>query len=316
MVNAKRAILPGIGAVGLIAGSALYFAYRRQRREYLSRLWSGSRVVLTARGPIEYMDTGRGPVLLVSHGGGDGYDLGWFFSWPGRYRTISPSRPGYLRTPLETGPSPEEQADAFAALLDQLDIDRVAMLGVSAGGPVALQFALRHPQRCWALALISAISQPLPPLQPLLTLGLRLAPYSDFLPWLILNTPLVFCFSRSMMDQYRRAPVQMRAQFWDLERSMFPFSLRLTGLLNDLEYISSLPVYPLDRITAPTLVIHGDADTLVPFSQAEYSASRIPNARLVVLTGGDHLAFGTHHEQAESALLDFLQTHAPQSPLR
>ena len=74
------------------------------------------------------------------------------------FTVISPTRPGFGRTPLASGPTPEEAADLLAALLDELSIDQVLMFGISGGGPTSLQFALRHPNRCKALMTEVAVT--------------------------------------------------------------------------------------------------------------------------------------------------------------
>ena len=80
---------------------------------------------------------------MVLHGGPGGHDQGFAAASLARagYGVIAPSRPGYLRTPLSTGRTFEEQADALAALLDALEVDRVVPYGVSAGGPPTIHFA-------------------------------------------------------------------------------------------------------------------------------------------------------------------------------
>ena len=75
------------------------------------------------------------------------------------FRVLAWSRPGYVRTPLSVGKSYPEQADAAAALMDALGIDRAAVLGYSAGGPPAIYFAHRHPDRIWALILECAVTR-------------------------------------------------------------------------------------------------------------------------------------------------------------
>jgi pimeloyl-ACP methyl ester carboxylesterase len=71
---------------------------------------------------------------------------------------IAPSRFGYLRTPLPEDATPTAQADAYAALLDALNIPKTMIVGISAGGPSSLLFALNHPDRCSALILVSAVT--------------------------------------------------------------------------------------------------------------------------------------------------------------
>jgi pimeloyl-ACP methyl ester carboxylesterase len=72
------------------------------------------------------------------------------------YRFVVPSRFGYLGSSLPRGAKPADQADAFAGLLDRLEISQVAVFGYSAGGPPAIQFALRHADRVSALVLLGS----------------------------------------------------------------------------------------------------------------------------------------------------------------
>src|SRR5439155_8391596 len=100
---------------------------------------------------------GRGRTVLLVHGAGGGYDqlldMARELAAAG-VRVVAPSRFGYLRTPLPADASPAAQADAHACLLDALGIERAAVIGVSAGAPSSMQFALRHPQRTSALVLV------------------------------------------------------------------------------------------------------------------------------------------------------------------
>ena len=104
------------------------------------------------------------PTVLHFHGGNVGHN-GWFFLAHlvgSGYRLLTPDRPGYLGTPLGGNGSSEAQADVAAALLDALEVERVAVVGISAGGPAAIQFAARHPERTRALVLLSAVSRRTP----------------------------------------------------------------------------------------------------------------------------------------------------------
>lgn len=102
----------------------------------------------------------RGAAVILCHGTGGGYDQGLMLArLLDGFQGIAISRAGYLRTQVETGPSPTEMADAYAALLDSLNIEKAAILGLSAGGMSAAHFALRYPNRCWALVLADAITK-------------------------------------------------------------------------------------------------------------------------------------------------------------
>ncbi len=115
-------------------------------------------VLQTSRGSLEYVSTGDGPVVLALHGAMGGYDqahlLARTVAEPG-YRFLALSRPGYLGSPISLGRTPEEQANLYAEMLDVLGLQRVAVIAISGGGPSAMHFALRHPDRCWGLVLIS-----------------------------------------------------------------------------------------------------------------------------------------------------------------
>ena len=105
----------------------------------LGRILAGqARLVETRAGPVEYAEAGDGPPLLSLHPAFGGWDAGLGMAapfWANGLRVIAVSRPGYLGTPPGTGPTPQAQADALAALLDSLGIDTCAVLGHCAGGP-------------------------------------------------------------------------------------------------------------------------------------------------------------------------------------
>jgi pimeloyl-ACP methyl ester carboxylesterase len=139
-----------------------YSPYVRWKEGLFKELLAGGKIADTKMGPIEYAVNGdAGPCVIVMHGEPGGYDqtAALFGDMLGKgFRVISWSRPGYVRTPLSVARTFEEQADAAAALLDALNIDRVAVLGFSAGGPPAIHFAARHPERTWALILECAVT--------------------------------------------------------------------------------------------------------------------------------------------------------------
>ncbi|MFT7548471.1 MAG: pimeloyl-ACP methyl ester carboxylesterase, partial [Candidatus Azotimanducaceae bacterium] len=140
----------------LLAVSA-YISYSSFRSERLETLVSDSQIANTSAGPIEYQLIGdTGPVMLFLHGTPGGYDQA---PTTPELRILAPSRPGYLRSPLEVGSTPTAQANAYVALLDTLDIDSVIVMGASGGGPSALVFASLYPERTLALVAMEAVSQ-------------------------------------------------------------------------------------------------------------------------------------------------------------
>ena len=145
-------------ALGLAVVLVLAVYLRDMVRAY-RRVRGKSTVVPSAYGDVEYAAGGAGPHVLVVHGSGGGYDQGELivqsflddgFHW------IAPSRFGYLRSTFHPGATFDDQARAYAALLDHLGVERVAVIALSHGGPSALLFAVLHPERVSSLCLVSA----------------------------------------------------------------------------------------------------------------------------------------------------------------
>ena len=276
------------------------------KKATLDRLHAGSVVTQTARGALEYAAVGTGPAaVLVIHGRPGGYDQGLVIaralSDP-QFRFIAVSRPGYLRTPLETGRSPEDQADAFAALLDVLGLPQAAVVALSAGGPSALQFALRHPGRCWGVVLVSALTQRR--IRPALRARIMHSVWgsSDAVGWLWSGLT-GFIPPRIVRKMGLRL---------ELVQTLFLYSLRRGGSSNDLfQLFTQLPRYPLSEIRKPALVIHGTADRFVPLSQAEFAAGTIPQAQMIRIPGAGHDVFFMQHQRLAPQVLGFLKAHAP-----
>ena len=341
-------VVLSLTAIPLLAlASALAGCWRWKQRR-LAALQAASQLVQTVRGPMEYAVSGEGPHLLVIHGGMGGYDqalgLGALvnrYAGPAGFTLIAPSRPGYLGTPVEVGRTPQEQADALAVLLDHLAIAQVGVLAGSYGGPVAVQFALRHPQRLCALVLLAAITRRCEvgqqwPLSERALLSRPVATLTDFLHRLMYRrarsqpTALARFFMRRMtvpsvtdteIDRRIALLAQYPEQIHNLQQqfcSMTPMSLQMIGCLNDEKQIASLPDYPLEDIRAPTLLVHGREDCVgLGIAGAEWAASKIPNSRLFVVERCGHfLLAGEFLPAVFTAIADFLRRHgSPASAL-
>lgn len=315
------------GAVALLAGAGLFalihLAYQRDIGPARERISTGSTLVDTPCGVIEYAVDGDGPPVLIVHGAGGGYDQGMDLSKdlvPSGFRVIATSRFGYLRAPLPDDASTAAQADAHVCLLDALNIKRSAVIGVSAGAPSSMQMALRHPERTTALILlVPAAYVPRPGNAPPMRtpsgtdLMFDTALRSDFLFWAairlarptliraILGTPPAVVASASADEQ---ASV---AQTLD---HILPVTPRRLGLLNDAAVTISLPRYELERIAVPTLAISVADDLYGTFDGARYSAEHIPRARFVAYPSGGHMLVG-HKEDVVSEIAAFLKQRTP-----
>jgi pimeloyl-ACP methyl ester carboxylesterase len=330
-------------AAPLLALVAAVLAWWRWKRGLLAASRATSHVAQTARGPIEYAMAGEGPPLLVIHGGMGGHDqalgLGALVNGhagAAAFTVLAPSRPGYSRTPLHVGLTPEEQADALAAWLDHLGVAQVGVLAGSYGGPVAVQFALRHPHRLWALVLLAAILRRSTVGQqwPLSDRAMQSWPGGlliDLLHWLLhlraRSQPLALirAFTRQMtarsvddaeidrrVARLGQFPEQVRAM-QDLFCSMMPLSVQMAGCLNDEKQIACLPDYPLEEMRAPTLFVHGREDCVGPGAAgAEWAAAKARGARLFLVEQCGHfMQAGEHVAPVFSTIAEFLCGHAP-----
>jgi pimeloyl-ACP methyl ester carboxylesterase len=332
-----------LAAAPLLALAAAVLAWWRWRRGLLAASRAAGHVARTARGPVEYAVAGHGPPLLVIHGGMGGHDqaLGLGALVNGHagaagLTVLAPSRPGYSRTPLEVGRTPQEQADALAAWLDHLGVSQVGVLAGSYGGPVAVQLALRHPHRLWALVLLAAVLRRSAVGQqwPLSERALLSRPGGlliDLLHWLLhlraryRPLALVRDFMRRMtarsvddaeidrrVARLGQFPEQLRA-VQALFCSMMPLSVQMAGCLNDEKQIAGLPDYPLEGVRAPTLFVHGREDCVGPGAAgAEWAAAKVPGARLFLVERCGHfMQAGEHVGPVFSAVAEFLCEHAP-----
>ncbi len=321
MRNLKIAWLVAGALIVAVAIVALfvYVRYRREIRAAQEHLKNGgSQVIDTDCGPIEYAAFGEGYPVLVVHGIFGGFDQGLVIARRNAgegFQSIAPSRFGYLRTPLPEDASPAGQADAFVCLLDALGIEQAAIIGTSAGGTSAIQFALRHPNRCSALVLFSsntpgeteAVLLPEPVSKTLFK--------SDFAFWLM--TTYFSSSLKSIMgvpEGFELTP-EYEANVAEVMKTILPVYPRSDGALFDM-YVSNPDInsgYPLEEITMPVLIVNAIDDPLTLYKNAQSAAERIPGAKLVTIESGGHMLLG-HEGKIRSEIVAFLQEYASTRP--
>lgn len=304
----------GIAAAILVVlmGLALTMA-RTEAMQRAEALAGQSELARTSLGTVEYAIRGEGPPVLVIHGAGGGFDQGLLLAeavgGPGR-RWFSVSRFGYLRSPLPEDTSTAAQADALAALLTELEIERIDVLAMSGGAPPALQLAARHPERVGAMVLLSPApftpfggdveGRPVPAAVYTAIAGSdvgfwvmkRLAPGMlrsafDARPELLEATPEDTGFVDRLVDGFQ------------------PASGRLAGLRNEIAAIDPQTEYDLEAIRAPVLVVHAADDRLNPVAIGETIAALINGAEFIRYDNGGHLLLG-HHDDLREAIPEFL----------
>ena len=266
---------------------------------------------------LYYEEHGAGfPLLLIMGLGAD--STAWLLQIPDfakHYRAIAFDNRGVGRSSKPSGPyTIHEMADDAAGLLDQLGIERAHVLGVSMGGMIAQELALRHPERVRGLVLACTFPEPDEETES----GRRL--YASQLGGSVTSEgelkidvsaldPLAFfqmlmpkVFNQSFLE--RELPKLMQ-----LFGGALQWGFSMEAILAQVGAVMGHKATDrLHRITAPTLVITGDADLLVPPANSDILAANIPGARLVKVPGGSH---GFNFETPEvfnREVLSFLST--------
>jgi len=298
------AILGVMAAAGLVL-----WRYRVDLNRARDAARQGSQIAETAFGPIEYAERGSGAPLLSIHGAGGGFDQGLANAADlvdGTFRVIAPSRFGYLRTPVPVDTCSAAQADAHAALLSKLNVAKAIVVGVSAGARSALELAVRHPARIAALILIvpgtysptSPVSIPADRASKFIVSLVNLG--ADFAWWIAQK------IAPAMLIRFVGVPPELLARLPQAERdhvkriveAIEPLSLRFRGI--NADGTDRLRPLPLEKVTAPTLIISARDDLFNTAPAAEYAASRIPGAELIVFDTGGHLLVGRGKEGREA----------------
>jgi pimeloyl-ACP methyl ester carboxylesterase len=266
----------------------------------------------TPFGPLEYCEWGEGAPLLLVHGVVGGCDVppSWRALVPAGYRIITPSRFGYLGSPLPEKPTTAAQADAFVSLFDALGIAKVPVLAFSAGSTSAVQLALRHPERVSALVLVASNS---PHEKPVTLAPRALAPlvFSQPTLWFLrvfLPSKLAAIAGKpadyELSDEDRRTLVAIFDSF-------FPMSPRAKGIIFD-GYLGNPEIggCAFEQIPVPTLGVHAADDPLASYADARAMVARIPGSRWVRVERGGHI-FIHNDEHAKREIAAFLAANAP-----
>lgn len=297
-----------------IAVFAVYLSYSAEISRMRARTESSGRVAETNIGRMEYAEKGAGVALLSIHGAGGGYDQGLDNALDlvgEHFRIIAPSRFGYLGSDIPVDTSSAAQADAFAALLRTLKVKKAIVVGVSAGARSAIEFALRHPDFVSALILI--VPGTYAPMSPV---SIQAGRGNEFVFWLV-NAGADFVWwamekcAPSRLIRFVGVPPDIVASASEAERqrvmrivaNIEPLSRRFRGINIDSHQDNRRP--PLEKITAPTLIISARDDLFNTLPAAEFAARTIPDARLIVYPSGGHLLIG-HGSDVRSAVSKFL----------
>ena len=315
-IGKKRVLLWGAAGLFVIL-ILLSTAYLRDMARAYERIHDKGSLISSPYGEIEFTQGGSGSPVLVIHGSGGGYDqgelmveafLGDEFHW------IAPSRFGYLGSTFREGATFDDQAHAYAHLLDELGVEQAAVVTLSHGGPSALLFAVLHPDRVSSLTLISA--------GVAASVGEDQAQANrkgDMLVRIYNYDALYWGMTRLFKKQFMRLMGANDAVIADLTPGqrelashiidfMNPASPRSAGAAFDNR--AAMPNERIAAIRAPTLVIHARDDALQLFENAEFAAATIPGARLISFDQGGHLLMVIEQASIRAAVRRHILEHA------
>jgi pimeloyl-ACP methyl ester carboxylesterase len=259
---------------------------------------SGLRLHVRQSGPAD------APVLLLLHGFGSSLHTwdDWARALP-EYRVIRLDLPGFgLTGPDPTGDySDKRSVQVLASLLDTLNVGRATVVGHSLGGRVAWQFAASHPERTAKLVLVSPDGFASPGFEygkaPAVPAVLNLMRY--VLPKFMLKMNLEpgYANPAAMTDA-------LLQRYYDL---MLAPGVRGAILDRLGQTVLQDPVPTLSRIAAPVLLLWGEQDAMIPFTNSADYQRVLPDSAVVSLPGVGHLVQEEAPDRSVQALRAFLE---------
>ncbi len=279
-------------------------------------------VAQTRAGRIEYTLLGQGPVVLRLTGSMEDCQSssGNAALLAAGRSILTPSRPGYGKTPLSVGRTAPEAAEAMAALMEKLGVSNADVIAESSGGPTAIYLAARHPERVRRLVLEEAISKHMKEVDPkgfeirkkfydsqyrymrymLRTLA-RVAPKS------LARVTMSIFGTRDPAETVKRmsdADIDAIASFYLRWRA--PWGRAAS---NDMEQGTEAAV--LNAIKAPTLIVHSQSDAVVPYAVAEYAHAHIAGSELWQAPTWSHMMSGPGAALVDRKVVEFLGSAPP-----
>lgn len=253
---------------------------------------------------LYYEEEGEGAPLLLIPGFGTGLWI-WFKQVPAfakKFRTLTFDPRGISRSLAPDEPiTIRTIADDAAKLLRALSLGSAHILGASFGGFVAQEFALRYPQMTKSLLLCCTSFGGPRHVAPSVETLQALASTKGLNTQERVRENLLLAFSPWFIEEHREEVervIELRAQNFVPEHA-YLHQLQAALAFNTEERVS--------QVKAPTLVLTGDADTIVPPENSRNLAALIPHARLVTIAGGSHTFFIEQADEFNAAVIEFIE---------
>ena len=256
----------------------------------------GAKNIELSYGNMSYVDKGDGDVILSVHGIFGGYDQAYdtCADFASDYRILAPSRFGYLGSDISGDGTPAKQAEAYVELLDKLELDQVYVLSTSAGGSVAIRFALDFPERTKRLILYCSA-------MPLCKETTKYVEYAGP-PEFFCNDYVMFLMSPLFEPIMGMNPSTIY--------SMMPVSERKLGVVLDASVTNPdmaryYESYDIEKLQVPVLILHAKDDKLANYDDTVNALTRFPDYTFISFEDGGHMMVG-HEAEVKQAVIDFI----------
>jgi pimeloyl-ACP methyl ester carboxylesterase len=242
-----------------------------------------------------YLTLGEGEPLIILHGGSSGAQSleKNIEVLAHRYTIYVPDLPGFgLSQSLEGPYYIAEMVDFIEKFARALGLKRFYLLGHSFGGGLALHYTLKNPAHVKKLVLVSS-----------LCLG------KDIAWWVRISSTPIFCGSvgRVVMGIFKA--LKHVATFfgpWEIAEPITRASIHIASRISNFTEQTSVLIGQLPEIVAPTLVIWGKKDPIVPFAHAYSAAGLIPDCRVRVFADCGHSVYRDRLNDFSNELKRFL----------
>jgi len=262
---------------------------------------------------IYFKDWGTGPVVTFSHGwplDADAWDAQMLFLGKRGYRVIAHDRRGHGRSGQTWGGNDlDTYADDLAELFEKLDLKDVTMVGHSTGGGEVTRYIGRHGNKRVKKAVLIGAIPPVMVQSEKNPGGLPLKVFDDIRAGVAANRAQFFRDLSLPFYGYNKPDAKVSEGV----RDEFFNQGMLSSVIASYDCVKAFSetdlTEDLKKIEVPTLVLHGDADQIVPIADSAYLSSKIiKNATLKVIPGAPHGMCTTHADEVNQTLLDFLKS--------
>ena len=271
---------------------------------------STSRFVTTATHRLHAQEAGTGHPIVMLHGSGPGA-TGWSNFSPNigplseQFRVLSFDMPGWGETEELDPTSERDHVTALVSALDELDIERAALVGNSMGGMTSIRFAIEHPDRVSHLITMGAPAPGTSIFAPTgMSEGMKIliATYQDPSPEKFKQLVSIMAFDQAFATDELAAERSANALAYP--QHLTSFGKSMAGAAKFFALSARLP-----EIAVPTLAIHGRDDRTVNFENSLRLVAVVPNSRLLLLNRCGHWAQLEHADEFNRVVAQFVTNH-------